>query len=78
MAVASGSRSLYPLYLPFLFALPILIALMLTSPQERAVKEKCDEAVATLLQTGDRVELERVSILIRELRCSVARRLPRS
>ena len=35
----------------------------------------CDQAVSTLLKTGDLIELQRAGFLVRQLDCSITRRL---
>ena len=45
-------------------------------PNDKAASAACDRAVATLLDTHDAVDLMRADILIRDLNCSIRRRLP--
>ncbi len=66
---------------PFVF-LPASVLLIIidiqvdTSPSVIERRKVCDRAVDALLNSGDLVEVQRAGILIDQLRCSVARRLP--
>lgn len=57
--------------------LVVCIFVVLFGTDLDAARRACDRAVDTLLTSRDPVELQRSSILIRALDCSVSRRLPR-
>lgn len=60
-------------------ALIVGVGVALSDPREANTdrgRAACDRAIDTLLKSRDPVELQRVDILIRHLRCDVAKRLP--
>jgi hypothetical protein len=54
----------------------LVVAVVVAPPISTKATRACDQAVSTLLNTKDAVELERSRILIDQLSCSVAKRLP--
>jgi len=57
--------------------LVVCIFIVLFGTDLGAARRACDRAVDMLLTSRDPVELQRSSILIRALDCSVSRRLPK-
>lgn len=55
----------------------LAVLIFMPSPRDAAVTAKCDQAVAALLESRDPIELQRADILIRNLDCSIRKRLPR-
>jgi hypothetical protein len=58
-------------------AMVLMATAVLLEPEDfrPAMVEVCDDAVATLLNTHDLVELERSKFLITKLRCRLGKRL---
>lgn len=73
----AGSR-FRPLLLPGLFIAAIYagVTLAIAWPSYPVEQRLCDQAVDALLDSKDLVEVERAGMLIRELSCSIGRRLP--
>ncbi len=61
---------------PVVILLVILNIKMFTSPFDSEERKVCDTAVDALLNSRDLIEVQRAGILIDQLSCSVARRLP--
>lgn len=55
-------------FLTFIFRLPTPVA----DAEDRA----CDNAVATLFSTRDLVDMQRAQFVIKQLDCSISKRLP--
>jgi hypothetical protein len=60
-----------------IIAISVAILVVLCIPTERDIKERqlCDEVVRTVLTTKDQLEFERAAFVVRQLRCSIGRRL---
>ena len=63
-------------FVPALVLLIIIDIHVDTSPSVIERRKACDQAVDALLNSRDLVEVQRAGILIDQLNCSVARRLP--
>jgi len=59
-----------------LLAVGVWSVVLWPAPRDKRATAECDRQVAALLTTHDALELERARVLIRELDCSVIRRLP--
>jgi hypothetical protein len=61
----------------WVFAIVMMVMAVLLEPEDfrPVLVEVCDDAVRTLLNTHDIVELERSKFLITKLRCRVGSRL---
>jgi hypothetical protein len=73
-----GSIARRPAMTGFLLLLVFFVALVLSSESPFISKRRamCDRAVDALLTSKDLVEVTRAGIIVNQIDCSIARRLP--
>ena len=80
MTLQSAARrvpwfSTVSVFLAVIAAAAGILILQLPFPSYRAERRLCDRAVDALLHSKDMVEVQRAGIVIREVDCSIGRRL---